>query len=39
MDAYKGVEAVMHEQRDLVSIKGVFMPWMVRMAKEQKKKW
>jgi len=39
MSAYKGVEAVMEEQKDLVSIKGSFMPWMVRMAVEQKKKW
>jgi len=39
MSAYKEVEAVMVEQKDLVSIKGVFVPWMVRMAVEQKKKW
>ena len=39
MSAYKSVEAVMEEQKDLVSIKGSFMPWMVRMAVEQPKKW
>jgi len=39
MSAYKAIEAVMYEQRDLVSIKGGFNPWMVRMAVEQAKKW
>ena len=38
-DAYKDVNSVMEEQKDLVSIKGSFMPWMVRMAVEKKKKW
>lgn len=31
-DCYKNIESVMKEQVDLVSIKGSFMPWMVRMA-------
>jgi len=39
MSAYKEVEAVMEEQKDLVSIRGSFMPWMVRMAVEQSKRW
>jgi tRNA-splicing ligase RtcB len=37
--AYKEVEQVMEYQKDLVSIKGRFIPWMVRMADEEKKKW
>jgi len=37
--AYKDIDSVMAEQRDLVEIKGSFMPWMVRMAGEQKKPW
>lgn len=29
--AYKDIEKVMAEQRELVEVKGTFMPWMVRM--------
>lgn len=38
-DAYKDIQSVMEEQKDLVTIKGSFMPWMVRMAPEETKKW
>jgi tRNA-splicing ligase RtcB len=36
---YKDIELVMPEQADLVDIHGRFMPYIVRMAGEQKKKW
>jgi len=39
MSAYKKIEEVMEEQKDLVSIRGSFMPWMCRMAEEQKRKY
>ncbi|GAG24330.1 unnamed protein product, partial [marine sediment metagenome] len=38
-DCYKDIDSVMEAQADLVKTKGSFMPWMVRMADEQKKKW
>jgi len=38
-DCYKDIDSVMEEQKELVRIKGSFMPWMVHMADEQKKKW
>ena len=38
-DCYKDINSVMEQQKDLVTIKGSFMPWMVRMAGEEVKSW
>jgi len=37
--AYKDIDLVMGQQAGIVEIVGRFMPWMVRMAGEQKKAW
>ena len=37
--SYKDIELVMEAQSDLVEIQGRFMPYIVCMAEEQKKKW
>ena len=36
---YKDIDLVMAEQSDLVSIAGRFMPYIVRMAGEEPRKW
>ena len=37
--AYKDIDAVMASQTELVDIQGKFMPFLVRMAGEEKKPW